>query len=98
MDFPPFSRIQIAKHETADPDSQQSQRGMADGSSHAADLAVFSFRKFDGNPTVGHMVSNTDRRIAGWDLRLRVEHFDETGTAGVILNGDTGGKPVKGFR
>ncbi len=87
-ELPPFSRRQIAEEKIADPDPDEAEGRVAHGGGHAADLAVFSFGEFAGEPGVGDVLPDADRRIArreGW------RGIEETGAAGpgaVVVEGD----------
>jgi hypothetical protein len=57
---------------------------MADGGGHFADLMVFAFGEFDGDPTIWNGFSDSDGRGAWGEVGLRIE---KEGAAGECLVG-----------
>lgn len=72
----------------ADADAEQAQRRMSDRGGHAADLAVFPFRQFEGEPGIGHGFAETDRRIAGRHGGRGVEPAGAAGQGAVVAEID----------
>ena len=54
IEFNPRTACERAEAEFPDAHADQSQRGMADGSGHAADLPVFPLDKFKAEPAIGN--------------------------------------------
>lgn len=53
----------------ADAHTDQAQRGVSHGGSHAAHLAVFAFGEFKREPAGGDVVANANRRVPRRDAR-----------------------------
>lgn len=57
----------------ADPDPDESKGGVADGSGHAADLAVLALRERQLKPGCWDILPDADRHFAWVDLGSRFE-------------------------
>lgn len=71
---------------------------MTDGGGHASDLAIAAFDEFEFDPAVGDVLAKADGRIARGDDRLGIEERDSAWPGAVILDGDTRGELLEGFR
>lgn len=63
----------IGKMEPADADANQSKGGVANGSGHSSDLAVFAFNQFQFKPARRNRFTKANGRIAGRDVRLWIK-------------------------
>ena len=85
-DFAPDAGGQIRQCQAGDPDADQAKGRVADGSGHAANLAVFAFRKFQADPTVRHIFPIANGRIPGRQGGLGVQAPSPTGKGGATGN------------
>src|SRR5262245_46138759 len=69
----PLTRGQVMHSKLADADTEEAKRGMPDGGSHAANLAVLAFDEFKAEPVIRNGFAEADRRVARWNLWLRIE-------------------------
>jgi hypothetical protein len=84
--------------ERTDADAEQAERGVADGSGHAADLAVFAFGEFEGDPGVGDVFAETDRWIAWREIGRCIEKPGTAGERAVFAERDAaGGEAIDGI-
>jgi hypothetical protein len=88
----PLARGQIVQLQAANPNPQQAQGGMANGSRHAADLTIFPLDEFQADPAVRHGLAKPDGRLAGRDLRLRFEQPGATWQRFAALNDEATGE------
>jgi len=95
-ELPPGAGRQRAQGESADADADQAERGMAEGGGEAADLAVLAFHQFEAQPAGGHGLAQADRRGAGRDFRLRLEHPRAAGQGFSTLNDDSLSEEAEG--
>lgn len=66
----PVTRGQGTEPELADADADEAEGGVSDGGGHAADLSVFAFVEFEGDPAIRHGFAVSDGRVAcGQDER-----------------------------
>ena len=72
------SQCERGQCKRADADAEEAERGVADSGGHAADLAVFAFGEFDGDPGVGNVFAKADRWIARREIGRCIE---KSGTA-----------------
>ena len=79
---------EIAEGELADAGAEEAERGVADGGGHAADLAVFSFDEFEGEPGVGDGFSHADGRDARSDGGSGIEQARATGQRAIVVDRD----------
>lgn len=61
---------------------------MPNGCRHPTDLVIFTFLQFQCDPAILHRLALSDRWIARWDLRLRIQHpyFTRLGIVVADLN------------
>jgi hypothetical protein len=85
------------EREGANADADQAERGVADGGGHAADLAVFAFGEFEGEPGVGNVFADANRWVALREVRRCIEKVGTAGERAVFAERDTaGGKAGEG--
>jgi len=97
-EFAPCAGGEITKEKVADAGAQEAERGVADGGGHAADLAVFSFDEFEGEPGVGDGFSHADGRVARGEGGSGIDEARATGQRAVIVDHDTAaGESGEGF-
>jgi hypothetical protein len=87
-EFAPRAGGEIAEGELADAGAEEAERGVADGGGHAADLAVFSFDEFEGEPGVGDGFSHADGRDARSDGGSGIEQARAAGQGAVVVDRD----------
>src|SRR5436190_4466191 len=84
----PTSRGQLIQRKIANLHSNQAQRRMADGRSHAAHLPVFPFDQFQSNPAIRNVLAKPNWRIAWRRLGLRLQKTGATRQSLSSLNLD----------
>lgn len=72
-EFAPSARWQVGNFKLSDSHADQTQSGMPDGGGDAADLPVFSLDELEGEPAVGDIFPEANRRIARWNGGRGVE-------------------------
>ena len=87
-EFAPRAGGEIAKGKVADAGAEESKRGVADGGGHAADLAIFSLREFEGEPGVGDGFSHADGRVARGDGGSGIEEARATRQGAGVVDRD----------
>ena len=98
-EFAPCAGGEITKEKVADAGAQEAERGVADGGGHAADLAIFSLREFEGEPGVGDGFSHADGRDARSDDGNGIEEVRAAGQGAVIVDRDAAsGEAGEGIR
>ena len=90
---------EIAQGKVADAGAEEAERGVADGGGHAADLAVFSFDEFEGEPSVGDGFSHADGRVARSDGGCGIEEARAARQGAVLVDRDAAaGEAGEGLR
>ena len=90
---------EITKGKVTDAGAEQAERGVANGGGHAADLAIFSLREFEGEPGVGDGFSHADGRVARSDGGNGIEEVRAAGQGAVIVDRDAAaGETGEGIR
>ena len=98
-EFAPGAGGEITKGKVADAGAEQAERGVANGGGHAADLAVFSLREFEGEPGVGDGFSHADGRDARSDGGSGIEQARATGQRAIVVDRDAAaGEAGEGIR
>ena len=98
-EFAPRAGGEIAEGELADAGAEEAERGVANGGGHAADLAIFSLREFEGEPGVGDGFSHADGRVARSDGGNGIEEVRAAGQGAVIVDRDAAaGEAGEGIR
>ena len=86
--FAPRAGGEITKGKVTGAGAEQAERGVANGGGHAADLAIFSLREFEGEPGVGDGFSHADGRDARSDGGSGIEQARATGQRAVVVDRD----------
>ena len=87
-EFPPFSRGEVSEEKVAGPHAEEAEGGVADSGGHAADLAVLPLDEFEGEPGIGDVFADPDRRIARGERWRGIEEAGAARPGAVVVDGD----------
>jgi hypothetical protein len=69
---------------------------MANGGGHLSNLSIFAFNQFKADPRIGNGFSDSDGRIAGRKVRLRIEEPSTAGESLMVADRYPLGEPLQG--
>jgi hypothetical protein len=87
-EFTPFSDREATQRKSANAFPKKAKGRVANGGSHTAHLAVFSFSEFKAEPGVDDAFSIANGRVTIGDRRSLLEKFGSAGKAGVTFYDD----------
>ena len=93
-DLAPLAGLQAVECPFARADADQTERGMADGSGHAAHLAVASFGECNFDPRCGDGLPKANGWITRWERGLCLQDIHLGGSRFVITDVDAFSKPL----
>ena len=97
VELAPSAWGEIVEVELADANSEEAEGGVADGGGHAADLAIFSFDKFEAEPAGRDGFAETDGGGTRWDFRLGIKNPGVTRQGFASLHNDSFGELLQGL-
>ena len=69
---------------------------MANGGGHFTNLSIFAFDQFKGDPRIGNGFSDSDGRIAGWNLGFWLNEPSTAGESLMVADRYPLGEPFQG--